>query len=303
MDSENNQNDEKIELIDAPETQVLLDPIKSEDLIAAESTVDNIDSQINMVPQSFDMVRPTIVSNIADKPVDTVTIQEDLINVIDEPVQEAAQQPVVPVEEVSELGEHKECCHKRSALNTTLIVLLVIALMALAAFGGYMLRDKTAADLKTQQSTEISSLKTEKTNLEKQLADKTAEFNANSFISPVATVIDSIKSSITSKNTAALEGYMSKSAIAIDGSSFNSTGDTTATQVVLRITNFIKDATTPWNFDLTDTVKESYTKLDYKMSNNLVIGKSANGKVISFTFDSNGKISSVLLSANENLLK
>lgn len=301
MDNGNNQNEDKIELIDAPETQILLDPIKSEDLITAESTVDNLDSQISMAPQSFDMVRPTIVNSVVDKAEENI-IQNDFISAVDEPIQEAIQ-PIVPVEQVSELNEHKECCHKRSALSTTLIVLLVISLIAIAAFGGYMFRDKTAADLNAQQSSEIDSLKTEKTNLSKQLADKTAEFDADSFISPATTIIDSIKSSITSKNTAALEGYMSKSVIAIDGSSFNSTGDTTVTQVVSRITNFIKDATTPWDFDLSDTLKDSYSKIDYKMSNNLIIGKSANGKIISFTFDSNGKVSSVLLAANENLLK
>lgn len=306
VDNGNNQNEEKIELIDAPEFQDLLDPVKDEVLISAES-VDHIDSQISMAPQSFDMVRPMTVGNL-EKSEDTAAVVDiDQVSPDLYPEQTQPVQPIEPIQPISvvnnDVKAQEPCNHKNSALKTILILSLVLISMAAAATGGYMWRDKTATDLNSEQSTEIDSLKSAKTNLESQLSDKTDELEAAMFTAPLATALENIKASITSKNTAALEGYMSSSIIAIDGSSFRSTGDTTATQVVTRITNFIKDATTPWDFDLTDAVKESYAKLDYKMSNNLIIGKSANGKVISFTFDSNGKLSSVLLAATDTLLK
>ncbi len=123
--------------------------------------------------------------------------------------------------------------------------------------------------------------------------------------SPSATTIDNIEASITSGNTAALEGYMATSVNVIIAAS-EGLGAKTSAEAVTSITSFITLDTTSWDYDFTLSAStlSSYNKGSYSQyfPSNAVVGKASSKKVISFSFDCNAKISTVFLAANEALL-
>jgi hypothetical protein len=80
-------------------------------------------------------------------------------------------------------------------------------------------------------------------------------------------------------------------------------GDRAPTQAVSDISSYISSSTDPWNFALAKTETDGYAKGFYAQyfPGIAVIGKSANGIVISFSFDCNGKINTVFLAAQGTL--
>ncbi|OGL30902.1 hypothetical protein A3F37_00475 [Candidatus Saccharibacteria bacterium RIFCSPHIGHO2_12_FULL_41_12] len=203
---------------------------------------------------------------------------------------------------------------KKSKGKKSLLVLLVLILMGASAGGAYWWREQTAKDFQKQQAADIASLKQTTESLKKQLADEKAK-NAKSTSAPAktactpkaptASVIENIKASITSGNTAALEGYMATNVdVTIAGSGAPTAN--TPTQAVTAITNFIGDPTTStWDFALSASTLSSYGAGSYSkyFPSIAVVGKSGGKKVIAFSFDCNGKINTVLLAANEDILK
>lgn len=198
----------------------------------------------------------------------------------------------------------------KKILFWVLIVLVIVA----AAGGTYYWRDQVAKDAADQQAANIKTLQQAKSNLEKQLADEKAT-NAKLSATPTpvvactnkapsAAIIENIKASVTSGNTAALEGYMAPTVTVILAAS-EGIGPQTPKQAVSDVSNFITGATSPWNFALTASVLSSYGKGFYAkyFPSIAVVGKSANSKVIAFSFDCNGKISTIFQAANENLLQ
>ena len=156
-------------------------------------------------------------------------------------------------------------------------------------------------------------MKAENTALKKQLAviqatstlvpDNQATCTAKA---PTAQVIESIKSSITSGNTAALEGYMAPSVNTILAAS-EGVGAITPAASVAAISNFISSDIKSWdyNFSLSAATLKIYGNGEYKayFPAIAVVGKASNGKVIAFSFDCNGKISTVFMAASDSLLQ
>jgi len=216
-------------------------------------------------------------------------------------------EPIKPTEQVQKVKSPKKILGGK-----VLFIILTLVLIGAAAGASYWWRDKTAKELEQKQTTDISSLHKTVTNLEKQLASEKAK-NTKTVVStvqttctpqsPDASVVSNIKASITSGNTAALEGYMASSVNVIIAAS-EGIGPSTPTQAVSSITNFISDATSPWNFGLSASILSSYGDGSYSQyfPSIAVVGKSANAKVISFSFDCNGKIDIVFLAASEKLL-
>jgi Tfp pilus assembly protein FimT len=201
--------------------------------------------------------------------------------------------------------------NKSNLGKTALIVLLIILLMVGSASGTYWWRNNSAKKYEKQQAASISQLQKDKADLEKQLAAAKAKavatpapVTACSAKAPNAATIDNIQASITSGNTAALEGYMAPSVNVVIAAS-EAAGAKTPTQAVTAITNFIGDPTVgSWNFALSASVLSSYGKGSYAQYFPSIaqVGKATDKKVISFSFDCNGKISTVFMAANEGLL-
>jgi len=195
---------------------------------------------------------------------------------------------------------------KNRNLFKSVLVIIVVWLFFAAAGGAYIWRDNQAKNTEAEKDSQIASLQASLKEAQDKLAVDTTDTNPTtcSVKSPSASATENIEASITSANTAALEGYMATSVTTVLAASEEG-GTYNRTQAVSNITAFIADATSPWNFDLTSSVLGSYGEGDYAQyfPGSAIVGKSANNKVISFSFDCDGKIKTVFMSASEDILQ
>ena len=226
-----------------------------------------------------------------------------------EPTKLIEEEPVKMIEETSAVEPVKKRKNKA-------VIILVISLIVVAAAGGaaYWWRDKTANDAINAKDATVTTLQATIASLNEQLAkansaitDTTNADNSTDAATakaPSDSVAANIKASINSGNTAALEGYMADSVDIAYAASEGLTNQTPA-QAVSAVTDFIDfNATTTWDFNLSSLVLSSYGQGDYGtyFPSTAIVGKSSDNKVISFSFDSDAKISTVFLSNNEALL-
>lgn len=214
------------------------------------------------------------------------------------------------IEEIKEIQatETKTKTPKKRPLvsKSILIGILVLVLMLVSAAGAYYWRDSQANSFEKRQSDNISSNQNVITSLREQLADK-VDYDCIDCteIAPTSTVIGSIEASITSGNTAALEGYMASSVNVILAAS-EAYGQQTPTQAVSNISNFISDDLNSWdyNFSLPAATLNTYKQGSYSQyfTNISVVGKAANNQVISFSFNCTGKIDTVFLATTASVL-
>lgn len=235
------------------------------------------------------------------KPTEEVKPPEDIT-----PVEQPMQQPI-------KFLNLKKTDKFKKPLKIIAFVIIGLLIIAGSAGAGYIWRDTTAKQSEQKQADEISTLQKAKASLEKQLADKTTSGTSNTNtnttacteVTPGESTLDNIKASIISGNTAALEGYMATS---VNVALANSDGSSakTATQAVAAITDFISasEATWNYNFSLSATTLASYRAGGFAkyFPTASLIGKNMNNKVISFSFDCNGKISTVFMATSEDLL-
>lgn len=185
-----------------------------------------------------------------------------------------------------------------------LVILAVVILMMASAVGAYFWRDNTAVVFEQQQTNQLASNQDTIANLQSQLAAEKVNTNTSqtttcTAVAPTAAISSNIKSSITSGNTAALSGYMASSVnVVIVGSEDNGAASTPA-EAVSDITSFITSDNTSWNYNfalptatLNSYASGTYGKYFTKIS---IVGKATNNKIISFSFDCNGKISTVFM--------
>jgi len=203
----------------------------------------------------------------------------------------------------------------KKGIGKTVLLILLVLLLASGGVAAFLWRDMTAKDAEVKLNASITTLQNSVAKLKTDLAAATSSTTTTTTtttgnstactpVAPVASTISSIKASITSGNTAALEGYMATSVNVV----LADTGGVvsgTPTQAVSSITDFITGATSPWNFALSSTVINKYSASGFGkyFPSTAVVGLSANAKVISFNFDCNGKIDTVLLSPTDDLLK
>lgn len=187
-----------------------------------------------------------------------------------------------------------------------LLTVLILALLVAGA-GAYWWRDRQAKDDAKKKDADIAQLQHQVSDLTKQLADEKAKNNTSTDNSngPSQEVIDNVKASINSGNTAALEGYMASKVNVIIAAS-EGLGERSPTQAVADITSYISDATGPWDFALPAATLSGWASGDYAQyfPSGAVVGQSS-GKdkmAISFVFNSSGKITTVFMAANTDLL-
>jgi cell division protein FtsB len=202
---------------------------------------------------------------------------------------------------------------ERSKSKKVLLVLLILLLMALAGGGAWWWCDKDGKKTAQKQAAEISSLQKKNASLKKQLAAQKAKNakddsgqTACTSKAPDQAAAESIKASITSGNTAALKGYMASEVSVVIAAS-EGAGPKTPDQAITSITNFITTDNTSWDYDfaLPASVLSSYGKGSYAkyFPSTAIVGKASNNKVIAFSFDCDGKISTVFLAADAKLLQ
>ena len=157
-------------------------------------------------------------------------------------------------------------------------------------------KDRQIAGLNSQ----VASLKS---SLKKAEASNTEEPDSTpSATLPSAEDKEAIQAAISTKNYAALEEYLAGTVRLIFAAS-EGLGDRTPAQVVGDLA-YLNAATSPWNFSLTESELSDYATGEYAsyFPTSAVVGKSANGYVISFTFDEAGLVSGIFIAANADLL-
>ena len=196
-------------------------------------------------------------------------------------------------------------------IKKILLFLLIIVLMAAAAFGAYWWRDKDAKSSEKTQASEISSLKSDlaltNIKLSNALIENEALSNQSAActeVAPALGVLESIKSSITSSNLSALLGYMNSS-VALALADKSSSEVVTAAQALSDISAFTADATLPWNFSVIASTLNTYKQGSFGkyFVSTSTVGKSANNKVVSISYDCSGKIDTIFMSSKESLLE
>ena len=185
--------------------------------------------------------------------------------------------------------------------------MIICLLLLVAGAGAYWWRDKAAKQDKKDGEAKISALQTKIDELEAEPeatedTTTTTTKTTTTSVEPTAAAIENIIASITSDNTAALQGYMA-STISVIIAASEGVGDRTPTQAISDLA-YLDSATDPWDFSLSAATLTDYQTGDYKayFKTNSVVGKSANDYVISFNFNSSGKINGIFMAVNADLL-
>ena len=294
---------------EAPKPADITDPFEMVDPVNVPEPTDTVEpasvSQPNDMseptekPQSFDMVQPIASPELTNMAESTEVSQSTDVT--------------KPVEDVVPSTEAQTAKPAKKHMGKMILMILLILVIIGAAVGAYFWRDKIANDLEKQKDASITTLNATNETIKTQLAAEIAKnavatgqtgASSTAATAPSASVAESIKSSVTSGNTAALEGYMAASVNVITAGS-EGVGIKTPTQAATSVSTFITGATSPWNFSLTASILSSYGNGAYKQyfPSTAIVGKSANNKVVSFSFDHSAKINTVFLAANESLLQ
>lgn len=185
------------------------------------------------------------------------------------------------------------------------LLLLAIVIIVACALGAYWWRDSQAKEQAAADQKTIASLQAKITDYETQAqAAAAAKTGTDAPVSkqPSAATLDSIKDSIISGNTAALEGYMASSVKVVYAAS-EATGERTPAQAINDL-KYLSSATGPWNFSLDKTTLDAWAAGDYKeyIVATSLVGRSSNGYVVIFNFNSDAKISGIFMSASSDLM-
>lgn len=196
---------------------------------------------------------------------------------------------------------------ERNVLKKIMLVLLALILLAASAYAGYYYRDMQTDEEIADKNTQINVLNQEKSDLQKQVdeaaaADDSADTAAAEKTAPSADDLGNIEDSITSGNTAALEGYMASKVNVILAAS-ECCGSRTPAQAVADIA-YVESGTDPWDFSLPQATLDSYAAGDYAQyfPEDALVGVSANDYIISFTFNDAGDISGVFMANSTEIL-
>jgi galactitol-specific phosphotransferase system IIB component len=201
---------------------------------------------------------------------------------------------------------------KRKAKPIGKIIVIVIIALLLLAVGWLAWQLWICLDHDGKVNTENQQLKAQVGQLKKQLSDTQSSASANTPAQPAActtgiaasqSLKDNIEAAITSKNTAALQGYMASSVNVVIAASEK--GGSESATAATKDVEYTYSGTAPWDFTLTAVTLNAYRAGFYKQyfPENAYVGRAANNQVVSFGFDCNGKINMIFMAADESLLK
>ena len=201
----------------------------------------------------------------------------------------------------------KPAAPKKPKAKKIFAIILPVVLIIAAGAGGYFWKDKGSKKAIEQSRSELTVLQAQVGQLEKDLATAKADAakakKSETAKVPSQDTLDNVEQSITSGNTAALEGYLADKVLVIIAAS-EGVGVRTPAQAVSDVTDYIKDAKDPWNFSLPNATITEYSTGDYAQyfPSGALVGESDDSMVISFTFNSSGDVSVIFLAADSSLL-
>jgi len=193
------------------------------------------------------------------------------------------------------------------------VIRVIVLILLLALFGYIVWQLKECSDQHEKDTKQEQSLQAQIDDLKKQLAaqsksislpstDKTTGGSCSPQKELTQEVKDNLAAAISSKNTAALEGYMASSVNVVFAASEKSGFETPAKAIT--DLSYLDSALAPWNFNLPATTLNSYKAGSYKQYFEGVtyVGKSADGHVIAYSFDTCAKINQIFVSVSDDLL-
>ncbi len=203
----------------------------------------------------------------------------------------------------SDTKHDKSKDNKKKNISLWVAIGLIVVLIAVILWLWWQLMNCINHDSAVEN--EKKQLQSQVDTLQKQLADKgAATADTSTCKATVAQSLkDNIKDAINSKNTAALQGYMASSVKVVIAASEKG-GSESAADAVTDL-NYLMSATGPWNFDLPAPTITSYRGGFYGhdyFGVNAYVGKAASEQVVSFDFDSCGKINQIFMAASADLL-
>ncbi len=200
------------------------------------------------------------------------------------------------------MNDSQNIIKKKTSAKWSFIAATILAIATTGVIIYYQ-NSKFTKEL-ADKSNRITELEAKIKNLEKSQtqASNSGEINKPICIAPNSNAVENIIASITSKNTAALEGHLA-TPVSVILSASEGIGNRTPSQAVSDISGFISNAH-DWDFSLPQSMIDSYRNGFYAnyFPENSIIGRSDNNKVISLSFNCAGKISTVFLSPSSDLL-
>ena len=188
-------------------------------------------------------------------------------------------------------------------LVLTIVILLLLLALGWVIWQWWLCSDhhKQADDEKKQLQIQIDGLKKE-LNEAKQSAGNSGSTTPCTAGTASQSLKENISAAITSKNTAALEGYMA-SAVTVVIAASEKGGTETPAQATQSV-EYTHSGTAPWDFNLSAATVNGYKAGFYKQyfPEGAYVGKAANSQVVSFGFDCSNKINLIFMSASDDLL-
>lgn len=195
---------------------------------------------------------------------------------------------------------------KKSRTKVLLVAITVLILTTASGVGAYVWRDQEVAGRLKEKDDKISLLEKDLANTKAELrtAKTDNQKTTNSAESEVVktAMLEGLKASVTSKNYGAAESYMAKTVRVIFAAS-EGMGNRTPAQAVSDMA-YLNSATSPWDFNLSSAVLNGYRAGGYGsyFPTTALVGKSANNYLISFTFDTNNKVSGIFITGTTDVL-
>lgn len=196
---------------------------------------------------------------------------------------------------------------KNDLAKMVVTIVVVLVLVAGSAGSAYWWRGRSALSYEKKQAADIASLRKDKANLTTELAAAKGAANATAACTakaPDASTVENIEASITSANTAALQGYMASSVADVYAAS-DAIPPKAPADSVSDISSFVTDQITGvWSFPVDAGTVATYRQGSYGQyfPSIAVVGSSTRHRVISFAFDCSGKINTVFMAADDAVL-
>lgn len=194
---------------------------------------------------------------------------------------------------------------KRVSWKRRIGLLLAIILIAAGTGLGVYIWQQSAIDQVERESTEAQeALRDQIKELQDQVDELQAEDQPEDTSSPTALTPTAAKVIVENARWSELGDYLAGDQVMVILAATEGLGSRSSAQLVndLRI---LENATSPWNFELPTSVVSGYRSGDYGRyipADNVVVGRSSDGHVVVFSLNTDGKITDIFISPDENLL-